>query len=86
MTGVKQCIVFLSLAKMILATPLEAEWQLWKQQHGKSYEDDEQELLRSAVWTKNYQYIEKHNRGNHTFKLGLNEFADIVSLKLNSYL
>ena len=78
--GVKQCIVFLSLAKMILATPQEAEWQLWKQQHGKVYENDEQELLHSAIWTKNYQYIEKHNRGNYTFKLGLNEFADIVSL------
>jgi len=68
--GVKQCIVFLSLVKMILATPQEAEWQLWKQQHGKVYQNDEQELLHSAIWTKNYQYIEKHNTGNHTFKLG----------------
>lgn len=78
--GVKQCIVFLSLAKMILATPQEAEWQLWKQQHGKVYQNDDQELLHSVIWTKNYQYIEKHNTGNHSFKLGLNEFADIVSL------
>lgn len=67
---------------MFLASPLAGEWQRWKEQHGKVYEDDEQELLHSAIWIKNYQYIEKHNREDHPFKLGLNEFADIVSKEL----
>lgn len=63
---------------LVLSVPLDWQWEEWKLKHGKSYKDDSDENHRKDVWTRNFQYILQHNREDNLFKLGLNEFADMV--------
>lgn len=57
----------------------DTEWQEWKLTHDKEYENQESEDTRRQIWSENYKLIEEHNRGDHSFKLALNHFADLVS-------
>ena len=57
---------------------LRDEWLSWKAEHSKSYHNTREEGSRWAVWRANYQLIMEHNKNNHSFTLGLNEFADMV--------
>ena len=58
---------------------LQEEWLSWKRQHSKMYYNTREEGSRWTVWRKNYQLIMEHNKANHSFSLGLNEFADLVN-------
>ena len=59
------------------------EWQLWKSQHGKSYNSQREELERHLVWLSNREYINAHNKNADIFgfTLAMNHFGDIVSWK-----
>ena len=56
------------------------EWQLWKKEHGKSYESEREELERHLVWLANREYISAHNKNAHIlgFTLAMNHLGDIV--------
>ncbi|KAM3142230.1 hypothetical protein pb186bvf_005639 [Paramecium bursaria] len=54
-----------------------SEFQKWKQQHLKSYSPVE-EQYRLKIFEENLQTILKHNSGNHGWKMGLNQFADLT--------
>lgn len=69
--------LFISLG-LVLSVPLDWQWEEWKVKHGKSYKDEAGENHRREVWMRNYHYILQHNRQDHLFKLGLNEFTDMV--------
>ena len=58
------------------------EWQLWKTEHGKSYESQREELERHLVWLSNREYINTHNKNAHItgYSLYLNHFADWVRM------
>lgn len=56
---------------------LQEEWFTWKWQHSKVYSTND-EGSKWRVWRENYQRIQEHNKANHSFSLGLNEFADMV--------
>lgn len=58
-------------------------WLGWKKLHSKYYESADEEHKRMEVWRDNYRKILEHNNANYTFKLGLNEFADMVSVQHN---
>ncbi len=60
---------------------LEEDWFTWKRQHSKVYSTRD-EGSKWKVWRLNYQKIEEHNKANHSFSLGLNEFADMVILNI----
>ena len=57
------------------------EWDLWKTEHGKSYESQREELERHLVWLSNREYINGHNANSDIFgfTLSMNHFGDIVS-------
>ena len=79
----KVLIALLSLVVLALAAPkfqLGEEWQLWKTQHGKSYESQREELERHIIWQSNRKYIEAHNQNAHImgFTLKMNHFGDLV--------
>ena len=57
---------------------LQQEWMSWKRQHSKLYSDTDEEGSRWMVWRENYHKILEHNKANHSFALGLNQFADLV--------
>ncbi|CAI8032370.1 Silicatein [Geodia barretti] len=54
------------------------EWELWKMEHGKSYESQKEELERHLVWLSNREYINAHNKNAESFgfALSVNQFAD----------
>lgn len=58
------------------------EWHAWKSEHGKSYDDEHEELRRHIVWLANGKYIEEHNKYSDEFgfTLKMNHFGDLVSL------
>ena len=58
---------------------MEEEWLGWKQRHYKTYSSADEEDSRLSIWKDNYHKIREHNIANHSFTLGLNEFADLVS-------
>ena len=57
------------------------EWQLWKAQHGKSYQSQREELDRHLIWLANREYINGHNKNAHIFgfTLAMNHLGDMVS-------
>ena len=59
------------------------EWQLWKTEHGKSYESQREELERYLVWLSNREYINAHNKNAQSSDCGYtlqhNHFSDLVS-------
>ncbi|KAG1670243.1 Cathepsin L [Nymphon striatum] len=60
----------------------EEEWNLFKVQHGKSYKDSHEEEFRKKIYVENRLKIVKHNQqyedGDHTYRLGMNEFGDML--------
>ncbi|KAJ3698943.1 hypothetical protein LUZ61_002648 [Rhynchospora tenuis] len=55
----------------------------WVAEHGRSYNSAEERELRLSVFRDNLQFIDQHNAeadaGMHTFRLGLNRFADLTN-------
>ena len=77
--------VFVVLAVLVataVAFEHAEEWELWKTKHSKTYDNEMEELRRRIVWTSNKAYIEEHNKHSDKFgfTVGMNAFADLVSL------
>ena len=53
------------------------EWELWKNSKHRVYSTKEEHDLRYEVFKDNLDYINKWNNEDHSFKLGLNQWADI---------
>ncbi|KAI7753804.1 hypothetical protein M8C21_003186, partial [Ambrosia artemisiifolia] len=49
----------------------------WLVKHGKIYNTVEEKEKRFQIFKDNLEYIEQHNSGSHSYKLGLNKFADL---------
>ena len=77
-------MIFLSLIGLAACTAkyefLE-EWNLWKDEHGKSYGSELEEVERHIVWLSNKKYIEQHNANADIFgfTLAMNHFGDMVT-------
>lgn len=58
------------------------EWGTYKLAHGKTYENDVEEKFRMKIFMENKHKIAKHNakfaRGEVSFKMGLNKYADML--------
>lgn len=83
-TKVKCVALFLLLflpAALSSAGLLDSQWHLWKAEHGMVYKDSSEERQKRTVWEDNYHLVQEHNQGNHTFKLKLNMFADLVRMR-----
>jgi len=74
----KVVIIALFLIPLLFAhnPKLKQAWSEWKQTYGKVYANEMEEIYRLDIFSKNLHYIEKHNRGNHTFTLAMNQFGD----------
>ncbi|XP_018620289.2 cathepsin K [Scleropages formosus] len=79
--------VLVLLASALACPPeglsLDTEWENWKMTHKKEYNGLGEEGLRRAVWEKNLQLIEVHNReyelGMHSYELGMNHLGDMTA-------
>ena len=78
-------LAVLSLVSLAFGAPrfqLGEEWELWKSEHGKSYQSQREELERHVIWQANRKYVEAHNQNVHIlgFTLKMNHFGDMVSV------
>jgi len=64
----------LTLVSAALSQPNFEDWSI---QHGKVYTAAERQY-RSAVFNRNLARIVKHNEGNHSWTMGINQFADLT--------
>jgi len=58
--------------------PLRGEFTEWMRTHAKSYSTEEF-VSRLSVWRENQRFIEEHNRHNHSYRLGMNQFGDLTA-------
>ena len=58
------------------------EWASWKVQYEKSYSSVDEERRRMMIFLDHKQLIARHNeryyKGEVTYKMGLNQFSDMV--------
>ena len=78
-------------ALVVVATPipdltLDEDWEMWKEYHGKKYDDKQSELERRMIWEENLNKINRHNleyrMGMQTYTMDMNFYSDMVSLRL----
>lgn len=51
----------------------------WMSQYGRAYKDAAEKAHRLSIFKSNMELIETFNAGNHEFKLGANQFADLTN-------
>merc|ERR1719412_1013983 len=68
---------------------LDDQWEDFKQRYGKKYKDSNETEYRRNVWEGHMKFIDKHNKetaaGQHTYTVGINEFADFTSQEFVKY-
>jgi len=62
----------------VFATDYESAFVEWMAKFGKSYAPEEF-FYRFDVFKKNYDFVEAHNAGGHSWEVELNKFADLSS-------
>lgn len=85
-------LVAVTSAASLTDVSLNNFWTQFKRQHNKVYANSEEEVQRRLVWESNLKFIRQHNLeadlGQHTYKVGINRYADMVRyfsiLQLNS--
>ena len=67
----------------LLRKEKEMKWVFseWQVKFDKSYDHPAEESRRFQIFKSNLRYISEHNRpeNNHSFSLGLNQFADLTA-------
>lgn len=65
-------------SRTLYEASIAAKYDLWTAKYGRVYLDSEEKERRFTIFKNNAEYVEKFNRDeNNTYKLGLNEFADL---------
>merc|ERR1712139_85126 len=63
---------------MSSADPLDEAWKTFKEMFPKSYNSDDEEAQRKAIFAGNLKRISEHNHaGTEKYELGVNQFADL---------
>ncbi|KAI6649027.1 Cathepsin L [Oopsacas minuta] len=60
-------------------TEFDSKWNDWKYEQNKEYKSKEEELARKIIFIENLLYIDSFNKEDHSFTLGLNQFADLTN-------
>jgi C1A family cysteine protease len=67
-------LVLVSSGKNLQHSP----FQQFKLKHGKQYQSMEEEMKRIDIFYQHLNMIEKHNRGQHSYQMGVNQFTDLT--------
>jgi hypothetical protein len=59
-------------------------YEKWLIDHGKFYNALGEKERRFEIFRDNFRFIDDHNSGNRTYKLGLNRFADLTNEEYRS--
>jgi hypothetical protein len=55
------------------------QWNAFVSLFNKTYSSIEEEQKRFTIFKNNLRFINQFNKGNQTYRLGINEFIDLVS-------
>lgn len=53
---------------------------------GKDYKDEDEKQSRFEIFKETLNTINNHNKGNHSYALGLYQFADMTTKEINECL
>nr|POE52678.1 senescence-specific cysteine protease sag12 [Quercus suber] len=68
------------MSRTLLEDSIVGRYQQWMAKYGRNYEDDAEKEKRFKIFKDNVEYIDKvNNEGNRTYKLSVNEFADLTT-------
>ncbi|CAG2175673.1 unnamed protein product, partial [Oppiella nova] len=89
-----KAFIALAIIVSVSAVPLQeldSEWIAFKNQfRSNAYLGVAEEVMRRQVFETNYRYIKAHNaeadNGVHTFRLGVNQFADMTNEEYRQFL
>ncbi|CAK6967805.1 cathepsin S-like [Scomber scombrus] len=74
---------------MFESKQLDNNWDLWKKNHGKTYQDEVENLHRRKLWEKNLMLITMHNleasMGLHSYELGMNFMGDMTKEEIQQF-
>ncbi|KAI3462731.1 hypothetical protein Pfo_019394 [Paulownia fortunei] len=59
-------------------------YEQWLARHGKVYNGIGEKDKRFEIFKDNLKFIDEHNTGNRTYKVGLNQFADLTNEEYKS--
>ncbi|XP_043241902.1 procathepsin L-like [Amphibalanus amphitrite] len=80
-------LLVIALAQLAVGFELtDPDWVAFKSAHGKAYSHPAEEAARLAIFKDNQRLIAEHNTGNHSFKLGVNKFADLTNAEYRQLL
>ena len=75
-----------AMSRILDETVLAEKYKQWMVQHGRTYAMKEEENMRFQIFKNNLDYIENfNNMGNQTYKLSINEFADLTNEEFLSH-
>jgi len=69
-------LAFITVSFALSEQELAQTFEEWVNKHGKIYNEDEV-LYRFRIFSQNVEFVNKHNSEDHSFKVGLNRFADL---------
>ncbi|OVA15891.1 Peptidase C1A [Macleaya cordata] len=61
-------------------------YESWLAKHGKVYNDLEEKERRFEIFKENLKFINEHNAGNNSYKVGLNQFSDLTKEEFSQML
>jgi C1A family cysteine protease len=68
-----------AMSRTFLEASLVERHEQWMAQYGRNY-DNAEKKKRFKIFKENAKFIDKfNNEGNHTYKLNVNEFADLTN-------
>ncbi|KAH7650634.1 Fruit bromelain protein [Dioscorea alata] len=72
------CISMAAASRVLNGKSMIERHEQWMVEHGKVYKDIAEKQHRLEIFKSNIEYIEAFNSGEHTFKLGANQFTDMT--------
>ncbi|XP_020271176.1 senescence-specific cysteine protease SAG39-like [Asparagus officinalis] len=72
-----------SASRRLGGVPVSEMHERWMSQHGRVYKNEAEKAHRLATFKTNKELIESFNAGDHKFKLGINQFADLTNDEYN---
>ncbi|KAJ6835295.1 senescence-specific cysteine protease SAG39-like [Iris pallida] len=72
-----------SASRKLTEMSMEERHEQWMARHGQVYKDEAEKDRRFEIFKTNIELIESFNAGNQKFKLGANQFADLLNEEFN---
>ncbi|KAJ6736319.1 CYSTEINE PROTEASE FAMILY C1-RELATED [Salix viminalis] len=77
-------LLFSTLSASSSSSDISQLFETWCKEHGKTYTSQEERSRRLKVFEDNNDFVTQHNKGNSSYTLALNAFADLTHHEFKS--